>query len=393
MSYKERAKRFLKKRLPLKIYNLIYLIALSLYQSKNKYKSGLRYLFLLRPFTLFGHYPKFLYPEVLSIFLTTRCNLRCFICRRENFTGEDFKFENIYKLKNAIKYASTIDLTGWGECFLYPRFEDVIKYIYSLNQRNNLIQITTNGTLLSKKKARLLRGHLKRLIISLNAAKTDTYNRDMKHGNFERTIQNIKDFMGELDKTGRGKIVMHFVAHTENFREIPDFVTLAKELGIPSISIGNYMVDIKEHRQFTLLNVKDEYNAVIDDAKRLSEELGVQLYARRFYNEKPGSMYCLDPLISCFIEIDGQVGPCCYCGSYRLGNVYETSFESVWFSKEYNKLRKKRYLPACKKCTPFIPFDDPKAHFTAYFKEKEDFKEFVKELEKSAETDKQRVSV
>ena len=43
----------------------------------------------------------------------------------------------------------------------------------------------------------------------------------------------------------------------------------------------------------------------------------------------------------------------------------------------YRKLRKKRHLPACRSCSPLIPFDDAGAHFTAYLKEKEAFREVL----------------
>jgi len=85
------------------------------------------------------------YPSVLAIFLTTKCNLRCLICRREGVTGENMGFENIYKLEKAIRFAQIIDLTGWGEPLIYPKFEDVLNYIFSINE-GEVIQITTNGT-------------------------------------------------------------------------------------------------------------------------------------------------------------------------------------------------------------------------------------------------------
>ena len=322
-----------------------------------------------------------LYPSLISIFLTTRCNLRCFICRREGFKGEDLRFENLYKLEEAIRYARVIDLTGWGEPLLYPRFEDVLRYIYSLNGRQDLIQITSNGTRLSEQIAGLLSGHLKLLTVSLNAATAETYNRDMKHGDFKDTLSHIRTFLSGLKVADRRKIRLHFVAHTENFREVPAFVILANDLGIPAVSIGQYLASNAEHSQYTLLQVKDEYNALIDRAEDLGKELGVQVSARRFFTEHvPSLQECLSPFEECYIQVNGDVSPCCYCGSYRMGNVYETSFEEVWFGEAYRRLRERRYLEACQKCAPFIPLDDCEAHFTAYFKETESYREIGREL-------------
>jgi len=321
-----------------------------------------------------NQYPSDEYPSQLSIFLTTRCNLRCFVCNREGHKGEDLRFENIYKLENAIKNARKVDLTGWGECFLYPRFDDVLNYIYSLNPSDNLIFITTNGTRLSEHIAGLLGGHLNSFIISLNAATPETYNRDMKNGNFETTLSAVRAFLSGLEQKDRRKVKLHFVAHAENFGEIPDFVVLANKLGVAAVSVGNYLISRAKRFRYSLLHVKEEYNMTVDRARDLGGRLGVTVAARKFFTEEERSIEeCRSPFDECFIQINGDVSPCCFSGSYYMGNVYETSFEDVWFGKEYCKLRKKRYLPACQKCVPFIPFDSYSAHFAAAFKETEDF--------------------
>lgn len=362
-----------KKILPLSIYEIVkkYVV------HPIRRMSGIRHSFIFSlPHAFFGRYQ---YPSVLWIFLSTRCNLRCFICRREGFIGKDFDFENIYKLNKTIKYARTIDLTGWGEPLLYPRFKDVLKYIYSLNPRKDLIQITTNGTRLSGRLAKLLSGHLKLLVISINAATASTYNRDMKGGNFEDTLLRIQAFLSGLNsKSERRKVRLHFVAHTENFREIPNLVVLASNLGISVISIGQYLISIPEHIRFSLLHVKKEYNDVVKKAQDLGAKLGVVIDAPQFIQgeKRISSQNCLSPFTECFIQVDGSVGPCCFCGSYLIGNAYEASFEDVWFGKAYRKLRKSRYLLACQKCMPFLSLDEYQAHFTAYFKETDKFREF-----------------
>ena len=375
--WKESAKGLMRRVLPERLHGL----ALAGYRNVRDRlpdREKARRFLLRRPVSLMNRYPGLLYPKVLSICLTTRCNLRCFICRREDVRGQDLDFGNLPRLGNAIRHASTIDLTGWGECLVYPKFEEVLSYIFSLNKRDGLIQITSNGTLFSGKIAALLAGHLQRVTISLNAASEETYNREMKHGDFGKTMRNIRDFASALGEGDRRKINFHFVAHTENFREIPDFIRLARDTGVSSVTIGQYLVGIEEHHRFSLLNAREEYNAVLRDADRLARELGVLLNARIFFDEEATAGFeCNDPYNACFVEVDGQVGPCCFCGSFRIGNVFESGFESVWFGEEYRKLRRRRHLPACRSCSPFIPFDDPGAHFTAYLKEKEDFREVL----------------
>jgi MoaA/NifB/PqqE/SkfB family radical SAM enzyme len=334
-------------------------------------KYGLLYLYK------FPTLHKFLYPPKIYIFLTTKCNLRCFICSRTyaKMIGDDIDFKNLIKLNNAIKYAKIIDLTGWGEVTTYPKFKEALKYIYLINPNKNLIDIITNGTLLSKETALLLNGHLHSLVISLNAATEETYNRDMKNGNFIKTIDNIKIFMSALNDSEKDKINLHFVAHTENFKEIPKFIELAHNLKIPSVTIGQYFVNYENHKKFTLLNVKQEYNDIILKSNEKAKELNIFFSAQTFSNSdqtiktyKP--MNCLSPFNECFILPNGDVGVCCYSGGVEnMGNAYTTDFESIWFGERYHKLRKHRFLEACKRCIPTVSFDDPNAHFTEYLKQ------------------------
>ena len=199
------------------------------------------------------------YPKCLFITLTTRCNLRCTICDRENFKVSDLDFTNLDKLKNPIKYAKVVDLTGWGESILYQKYAEVIDYIFSLNNRRKLIAQTTNGVL-AHKYASLLKGRLQRFVISLNAATPETYNREMKGGDFNKTISSIQSFMSEITREDRKTVKLHFVTHLNNYKEMPLFVELAKSLNIPQVSFGQYMCSSIETERNTLLNVKTEYN-------------------------------------------------------------------------------------------------------------------------------------
>jgi MoaA/NifB/PqqE/SkfB family radical SAM enzyme len=322
---------------------------------------------------------RYQYPKMVSIFLTTRCNIRCFICRRENVVGEDFKFEDIYKLEKAIRYADTIELTGWGECFIYPRIVDVLKYIYSINPKDNLIQTSTNGTKLSRNIAELLKGHLKLLDISLNAATEETYNRDMKYAIFGQTLSATKDFFSALNDEDKLKIRLHFVAHSLNYKEIPDFVRLASDIGVSNVCIGNYFVGNTDHIKYSLFWIKEDYNKVIDQAIQVAQELNIRIYGGKFFSGKTANHEkCLAPLIQCYITTNGEVFPCCYAGSFRMGNVYKTSFEKVWFGRTYRRLRKNKFLSTCQSCPQFSPLDDFRVHFLPLFMESQEFKEFEK---------------
>lgn len=76
---------------------------------------------------------RYTYPPVISIALNSHCNAACFFCRDDDFKGDSVKFSDIKKLESAIRNARAIDLTGWGEPFFYPRLQEIVEYILSIN--------------------------------------------------------------------------------------------------------------------------------------------------------------------------------------------------------------------------------------------------------------------
>jgi MoaA/NifB/PqqE/SkfB family radical SAM enzyme len=315
---------------------------------------------------------RFTYPALLSILLNTHCNAACFFCREADYKGTAVEFSEVLKLDTAIRHARVVDLTGWGEPFLYPEFERVVKHVLNLNPSPQLIQVTTNGSLLSKRWGELLSGKINFLVISLNAATPATYETQMRYKNaqftFDRVISNLRAFLPALTDEDRNKIDLHMVANTDNFREISELVGVAADLRIPQVSIGYYISAQKQYAHKTLWNVKQEYNDELARGHELAAKLGIRLSGREFFTKEArqsGAANCMAPFEQIFIEPSGKTAPCCFMGNERIENVYRDGFEAVWFSSVMNKLRADRYLPPCQVCTVFSPFDDQTTHISA----------------------------
>jgi len=320
------------------------------------------------PRRLFG---RFQYPEKLTIALTSRCNLNCSICKRDRIVADDMEFDNLRALDTAIRHAVTINLTGLGETLLYPKFADVLEYIYERNTADDLIQVITNGTRLTAEVGTLLSGHLKALVVSLNAASAATYNRDMKGADFEGTLAAIRAAMDALTARDRRRVKLHFVAHTGNYHEIPDFVELAADLGVRALSFGQYLAHDPVDLDRSILHVRDGYNEAVALACARASELGIMVDARRFFEEKRRpTRECLAPFRECAVTISGDVTPCCYVGGETMGNVYESGFDTVWFGARYRELRRHRNLAGCRNCAPFVPLDEVGAHMASTLKRK-----------------------
>jgi MoaA/NifB/PqqE/SkfB family radical SAM enzyme len=318
------------------------------------------------------------YPRVFGLYLTTRCNLHCYVCPRDGYKGVDFDARNLPMFEKPIRYADMVNITGWGELTIYPQLRQVIDYIYSLNKKPNLLEIASNGTRLTPELARVLTGRISRFIISLNAGTPETYNRDMRGGNFTDTIRNSETFLSALSDEDRRRVQVHFVAHAGNYRELPAFVRLVARLGAPTATVGHYLAHtIERFKTASLYSVKGSYNLVYDEARAIGYDLGVTVTGRRFDTETRGTLApCIAPLTEAWVHVSGEVAPCCWSGDYRTGNAYEHGFDAVWFGSAYEHLRNNRCLNICDGCTAITPLDDPACHFVAWFKETAEYQDW-----------------
>lgn len=312
---------------------------------------------------------KQLYPFILQINLDTVCNVKCFFCAYDGRSDKpgDFDIDKFWKLERAVRHAKYIALSAWGDPLCSPNLYSVLQQIYSWNNSDGLIAIVTNGTMLNTELACLLTGHLADMTVSLNAAKPYTYNRDIKGGNWNRTIEAVKSFAYALSDKDKTKINLHFVAHRNNYLEIPDLIDLAVSLDIRRVRVDQFTVNKREYMPLSLMMVKREYNNAISLARHKAEKYGVSLSARTFGTEKRRNT-CLFPWISTCIWADGRVAPCDCNGTLFIGNVYQTNFEHVWFGKEYAEFRRKG-APQCEYCPMALPFDNPRAHLSPYLNE------------------------
>lgn len=314
------------------------------------------------------------YPSSLTIGITERCNLNCFICNRAliykalNCTSSFLDPDKINLLEAPIRHAEEVGLNAFGETLLHPDFGEIVKRISKINPSNNLITLVTNGTLLSREIGYVLQDSLRYLAISLNAPNAEFYEKEM-HFPFQETLNRIEDFLSGIDEGTRDKVALHYVVHKDNILQMPEFVKLARKLGVNRVNFTHYMVVDAAKGNLSVVGVKDLYNETVEKALIIGEQLGVTVQARKFYSETKAvgtpEDLCFSVYREAFINVSGEVLPCCYTGTLpNLGNAYQTSFEDVWFGDRYGQLREKRFLRECQRCNTLLPFDNYLVHLS-----------------------------
>jgi MoaA/NifB/PqqE/SkfB family radical SAM enzyme len=55
-----------------------------------------------------------------------------------------------------------------------------------------------------------------------------------------------------------------------------------------------------------------------------------------------------------YVDVEGNVAPCCLLRDHRLGNLVESSLESIWDSPEFKRFYGPGVHPACEGCDAFM---------------------------------------
>jgi len=154
----------------------------------------------------------------LRVSVTDRCNFRCVYCMPKSVFNKDYKFlprsellsfEEITRVvKTAAEFGVTkIRLTG-GEPLVRNDLEQLVEWIAKVDGIND-ISLTTNASLLTKKRAQSLRSAgLQRLNVSLDAIDDDTFK---KMNDVGIGVQSVLDGIENASTAGFDSIKVNMV--------------------------------------------------------------------------------------------------------------------------------------------------------------------------------------
>jgi len=336
-------------------------------------------------------------PSLITVADTTRCNLNCIMCQRnsdylnpgirpflkgfpltrrlvklyshhKNKTVMDFNlFEKL--AQETFPYLSALCLTVAGEPFMNPNFSAQLEVIESYKVK---LLIFTNATLIpSGSLLTKLVDNLFQLVVSIDAATKSTYEQIRKGANFQQVINNIKRFNFAREKIPaekRPRLIFWFVLMRRNIEEFPEYVRLAHSLGADGIGACHMTVFQKKLEKESLTYHKQLANHYLRQAKDLIDSFGLEAldFPPLFEeNNHPGleeetshgyNNPCRFPWQEAFIELNGDVYPCCAPDKHGLwmGNILTQPFKEIWNGIRYKSLRrsfKDGYLyPPCRHC-------------------------------------------
>ena len=312
-------------------------------------------------------------PIHLQVETSRVCNLNCKMCEYSygKNKGQLLNLENFNKIISQFPYLDSLDLTGIGEPFCNPDFIQMIK---SAKDKGVRVEFSTNGTLLDKNNIEeLVKLGVDKICFSMDAATKETYENIRIGASFDKVTRNISLLTKEISKTNskKTKVYLSYIITKENIDEIVKFPYLAKELGVKNIFYRDLITfDSSPYTKEDTFAAREESvrKEIRDELMSLSVSLGmgIGLSESLLISAKPRKKMCYRPWKSCFVDVFGNLYPCCHVTQknrdimpFSFGNIIGQEDNGIWNGLKYKSLRKGVSHPTqipelCKGCDCLI---------------------------------------
>lgn len=308
----------------------------------------------------------------------SRCNCRCVMCDiwKGNNNVKQLEENDILKLLNSLNKLNTkmVVMSG-GEALMHPNFFRLCEIIKS---RRITITLLSTGLLLKKFATDIIK-LADEVIVSLDGSE-EIHN---KIRNIPNAFNKLKEGVRELKKENpKFRVTARSVIQKENFRDFPNIVDAAKDIGLDQISFLSADVTTDAFNRPELWDeqkvgeVKLSVNE-LEEFKNVIESLIVTHsndFKSRFIAESPDKirrfyyyyaayykkssfpeMSCNAPWVSAVIEADGRVRPCFF--HEAIGDIRENSLSEIINSEKSVSFRKNLNVKTnsiCEKCVCYL---------------------------------------
>jgi MoaA/NifB/PqqE/SkfB family radical SAM enzyme len=307
------------------------------------------------------------------------CNLHCIMCEHHSAHSnietnrilakkpkEQMSIELIRRVLESTKGSQLREIipSTMGEPLLFKDFEQIIELCKEFGVKLNL---TTNSTFPIKgvsSWAKLIVPITSDIKISWNGATKTTQEKIMRGSNFEKGIQNIKEFIrirNDYAKIGKNycQVTLQLTFMETNLPELADIVRLGIDLGVDRIKGHHLWTHFAEIEQLSLRRNAASiarWNNVVLKAKKIAAESllpnGKNILLVNFDILDNNATQDLMPQGICpflgeeaWIAPDGRFSPCCAPDVLRrqlgnFGNVSGKDIIAIWSDPEYQSLIK-----------------------------------------------------
>jgi radical SAM protein with 4Fe4S-binding SPASM domain len=258
----------------------------------------------------------------------------------------------------AYPHIDSIGLTGLGEPLLYPKINEAVDFIKSVN-KGIIISLSTNAHLDKiEEKISPLINKVDTIQISIDGI-GNVYEQVRKNANFSFFDQNIQKILA-LAKNSDTDIMFNSVIMKENYKQMSDLINYSVESGVPSLNFTLFNLasatDFPE--DYYAFFASKEFKSELVKAKKLAERFKDQLeFTTWDYESTPGFKKCPFPWTHFYFSWDGYFTPCCakpFPKELNFGSINNNTLIDGLNTKAYKGFRslaKRNITPDfCKKC-------------------------------------------
>jgi len=252
------------------------------------------------------------------------CNYRCPLCRtnlKDWVPRGAIELETVQNIITPLTSGlKVVNLYGTrGEPLLHPRLESIVGYVKSASKAK--IRISTNGSLVSKSRARgLLDAGLDQIVFAVDGLTQRSYSAYRRGGNLDRVVENLRRFCELKVKGGYStRVIFQFIPMAKNEHEVPQVAAFAYALGVDVVKL-----------KYSTSAANSESYRVRDAAYR--PDLGSNK-----------EFVCPQGMDNIYIDPNGYCYPCCYMEGYPnlfFGNAKTESIVSIWNDPKIWELRR-----------------------------------------------------
>jgi len=292
---------------------------------------------------------KSLPPQVI-IDITNICNLKCPLCPTGlgllDRNKSRMNFELYEKILDQLKTKTqVIHLYNWGEPLL---LHDFPRYCEIAREKGFVISTSSNLTMkLDRLQIKdIVDSGLDRLIVSFDGLTERSYSMYRQGGDHKRLLENL-ELLIQTKQLLRKKyplIVIQFVRHKGNQKEIRDLAGICYKLGADKLQIVDILLPFGKGKDPDLIEKWVTEDRLHNKDKSFE------------FRQSDFGKACEHLWKYPIINHDGSISPCCfvYLSKDDLGDISQLGFKAAWNNEKYQTARRmfaKRKVDDCPPCS------------------------------------------
>ncbi|MCL2718846.1 MAG: SPASM domain-containing protein [Lachnospiraceae bacterium] len=269
-------------------------------------------------------------PRVVSLEVTTRCQLDCIYCTKDKNQLSDLDINKTEASANNLENIEHIIICGIGESFCYPK---IYELIWKLSRFK--IWIITNGGVPIDFKKLNKEKNVKSIIFSIDTASEEDMNLICRNYNFNILSKNLSELIKHPDIVGSINSTINHI----NLFKLENLISFSRKNNLQAINFSLPIGEIDFIKSNSVIIRQQMKNVV-------KKSLPMGVIISNFYRVNCNTKKSIVPNI----RINGDIFPCCN-GLYKgvkIGNIYHDNLGKVWNEKAIPVLSEKQL---CNDCT------------------------------------------